>query len=104
MAISIGLQVRWPNGTAGTISQEAISKESGRDAFIVSLLAKREGHPDIRGDLRVTAEAHARLPGDDDAVKSHAIGAKLAKSITRNGLEDGFFFRVDVDGQGVQLL
>jgi hypothetical protein len=104
MAMRIGLNVRWPNGTAGTISQEAIRKETGRDAFIVSLLAKRDGHPNIRGDLRYTAEAHARFPGDDDAVKSTAIGVKLATSIERNGLEDGFFFRVDVDDQGIQLL
>jgi hypothetical protein len=92
MAMRIGLEVRWPNGTAGTISQEAIRKESGRDAFI------------IRGDLRLTSEVHARLPGHNDTVKSQAIGATLATSITRNGLADGFFFRVDVDDHGVQLL
>ena len=55
-------------------------------------------------DLRVTGETHDRLPGDDDAVKSTAIGVKLATSIKQNGLEDGFFFRVDVDDQGIQLL
>jgi hypothetical protein len=104
MAMRIGLEVRWPNGTAGTISQEAIRKESGRDAFIVSLVAKREGCHDIRGDLRLTSEVHARLPGHNDTVKSQAIGATLATSITRNGLADGFFFRVDVDDHGVQLL
>jgi hypothetical protein len=104
MAIRIGLDALWPNGTVGTISQEGIRKETGRDAFVVSLLAKREGHPNVRGDLRFTAEAHDRLPGADDVLKSTAIGAKLATSIKRDGLADGFFFRVDADDQGVQLL
>ena len=117
MAINIGLTVQWPDGTAGTILREAISRSREdrpflapddalivRDALIVTLLAKREGHQDIRGTLRHTDEARLRLPGDSDVAKSNAVGAKLAEYVKRHWLQDGFSCRVDVDDLGIQFL
>jgi glutamine synthetase adenylyltransferase len=44
------------------------------------------------------------MPGRDNAEKANAVGRKLVSWVAENGLKDGFFFRVDADDFGVQVL
>lgn len=92
MAISIGLNVRWPDGTAGTIVQHAIRREPNHDEFVASLVAQRQGRADIRGDLWFAAGS-LDLLGNDDAVRSNTMGAQLSAFVELNELQDGFSLR-----------
>ena len=101
-----GRVVRWPDGSDGTIRQEAFERDAGgglRHAFVARLVVERAGKPDLTGGLRFTAEAHHRMPGRDDAEKSNAVALKVVSWVAQHGLTDGFFFRVDADDSGVQL-
>ena len=108
MALDLnGTIVRWPNGTQGTVRQEEYALDSrggDRYEFVAKLKIERENHAPVTGQLHFTDEAWLRLPGRDDAEKSQAIGTVLKNRSTRTGLQDGFFFRVDADDDGVQLL
>jgi hypothetical protein len=101
-----GRVVRWPDGSDGTVHQEAFDLEgsgSGRHAFVVRVRVTRADKPDLTGALRFTGDAHKSLPGRDDAEKAHAVGLKLVSWVAQHGLTDGFFFRVDADDSGVHL-
>jgi len=101
-----GRSVRWPDGSDGTIQQEAFDGDrsaGGRQAFVARLRVRREGKPDITGGLRFTAAAHGRMPGRDDAEKANAVALKVVSWVAQHGLTDGFFFRVDADDSGVQI-
>ena len=101
-----GRTVRWPDGSDGTIQQEAFDQDGsggGRHAFVVRLRVTRASKPDLTGGLRFTAEGYDRMPGRDDAEKAHAVGLKLVTWVAQHGLTDGFFFRVDADDSGVQV-
>jgi hypothetical protein len=99
-----GRVLRWPDGSDGTIHQEAFDGDgSGRHAFVARLSVKRDGKPDLTGGLRFTAEAHDRMPGRDDAEKANAVALKVVSWVAQHGLTDGFFFRVDADDSGVQI-
>jgi hypothetical protein len=102
-----GTAVRWPDGTEGIITQESFDRDrgrGGRHAYVVHLRVKRDGKPEISGALRFTFEAHERMPGRDNAEKANAVSRKLVSWVAENGLKDGFFFRVDADDFGVQVL
>jgi hypothetical protein len=103
-----GRVVRWPDGTDGAIQQDDFQLDGsagGRHAFYVCRFrVKRDGKPDITGGLRFTAEAHARMPGRDDAEKADAVALKLVSWVAQHGLKDGFFFRVEADDSGIQVL
>ena len=101
-----GRAVRWPDGSDGTIQQEAFDRDAsggGRHAFVARLSVRRVGKPDLTGGLRFTAEAHDRMPGRDDAEKANAVALKVVSWVAQHGLTDGFFFRVDADDSGVQV-
>lgn len=101
-----GRVVRWPDGSDGTIHQDAFDRDGsggGRHAFVVRLSVKREGKPDLKGGLLFTAEAHARMPGRNDAEKADAVALKLVSWVAHYGLTDGFFFRVSADDFGVEM-
>jgi hypothetical protein len=101
-----GRVLRWPDGSDGTIHQEAFDLDGsggGRHAFVARLSVRRDGKPDLTGGLRFTAEAHDRMPGRDDAEKANAVALKVVGWVAQHGLTDGFFFRVDADDSGVQI-
>jgi hypothetical protein len=102
-----GRVVRWPDGSEGTIEQEDFNRDlssGGRHAFVALLKVRRDGKSDITGGLRFTHEAHERMPGRDDVEKANAVGLKLFSWVAKNGLKDGFFFRVDANDFGVQIV
>src|SRR5687767_5967460 len=99
-----GRGVRWPDGSDGIIQQEDFTLDqsaASRQAYVVRLRIKRESKPDITGGLRFTAAAYDRMPGRNDAEKANAVALKLVSWIALHGLEDGFFFRVEVDDLGM---
>ena len=99
-----GTVVRWPDGSEGTVHQEAFDWSTDRrQAYLVRLKVVRQGQPDITGALRFTLEAHERMPGRDDAEKANAVARKLVSRVAEKGLTDGFFFRVDADDFGVEV-
>jgi hypothetical protein len=99
-----GRTLRWPDGSDGTIHQEACESDGRtgrRQSFVIRLRVSRPAGGDLNGGLRFTAEAHERMPGRDDAEKANAVALKLVSWVAQNGLTDGFFFRVDADEVGV---
>ncbi len=99
-----GRNLRWPDGSDGTIHQEAFESDgrSGkRQSYVARLRVSRAGSADLNGGLRFTAEAHERMPGRDAAEKANAVALKLVSWVAQHGLTDGFFFRVDADELGV---
>jgi hypothetical protein len=101
-----GRVIRWPNGSDGTIHQEAFDSDSGtggRRAYVVRLRIERTDGPDITGGLRFTATAHERMPGRNDEEKANAVALKIVSWVAEHGLSDGFFFRVDAVDFGIEL-
>jgi hypothetical protein len=101
-----GTILRFPVGDTGTIRQDQLARDmtdGGRHAVIADLRVEREGHPDIQGRLRFTSEAFLRLPGNDEAEKSAAVGRRLIGWVAANDLLDGFFLRIDASDDGVQI-
>ena len=101
-----GRVVRWPDGTDGTIQQDDFDRDGsggGRHAYVGRLRVTRDGKSDITGGVRFTAEAHARMPGRDDAEKADAVALKLVSWVAQHGLKDGFFFRVEADDSGIEV-
>ena len=104
-----GRMLRWPDGTDGMIYQESFERErtsgSGpRQAYVVRLRVDRSGTNPITGALRFTAAAHERMPGRNDEEKSEAVALKIHSWVAQHGLTDGFFFRVEADDMGVEVL
>jgi hypothetical protein len=102
-----GRVVRWPDGSDGVIQQEDFTQDqsaASRRAYVARLRIKREAKPDITGALRFTAEAHNRMPGRNDAEKANAVALKLVSRIALHGLDDGFFFRVEADDLGIEVV
>jgi hypothetical protein len=102
-----GRVVRWPNGSDGIIQQEdfTLDQSSGsRQAYVARLRIRREAKPDITGALRFTAAAHNRMPGRNDEEKANAVALKLVSWIALHGLQDGFFFRVEADDLGIEVV
>ena len=103
-----GRMVRWPNGSDGIIHQEDFTEDqsagSRHAAFVARLRIKREAKPDITGAIRFSGEAHNRMPGRNDAEKANAVALKLVSWIAQHGLEDGFFFRVEADDLGIEVV
>jgi hypothetical protein len=102
-----GRMVRWPDGSDGVIQQEDFTQDQSggsRRAYVVRLRVKRQAKPDITGGLRFTGEAHNRMPGRNDAEKANAVALKLVSWVARHGLEDGFFFRVEADDSGIEVV
>jgi hypothetical protein len=102
-----GRVVRWPDGSDGVIQQEDFTQDqsaASRRAYVARLRIKREAKPDITGALRFTAEAHKRMPGRNDAEKANAVALKLVSRIALHGLDDGFFFRVEADDLGIEVV
>ena len=102
-----GRVVRWPDGSDGIIQQEdfTLDQSAGsRQAYVARLRIKREAKHDIAGGLRFTAAAHDRMPGRNDAEKAHAVALKLVSWIALHGLEDGFFFRIEADDLGIEVV
>jgi hypothetical protein len=102
-----GRAVRWPDGSDGTIQQEDFTQDqsaASRRAYVARLRIKRESKSDITGGLRFTGDAHGRMPGRNDTEKANAVALKLVSWIALNGLEDGFFFRVDAGDLGIELV
>ncbi len=102
-----GKVVRWPDGSNGTIYQEDFAQDqsaASRHAYVVRLRIKRDGKPDITGGLRFTGDSHGRMPGRNDAEKANAVGLKLVSWIAQNGLEDGFFFRIEAGDLGIEVV
>jgi hypothetical protein len=101
-----GTIVRWP-GSTGVVRQEGLRQDvsvGGRNATIVELRIERKGEADLRGSLRFTSDTFQRLPGKDDGEKAAAVARRLVGWVHAHGLIDGFFFRVDADDDGVQIL
>jgi hypothetical protein len=101
-----GRVVRWPDGSDGTIRQDAFDRDpsSGRrPAYVVRLRVERAGGPAITGGLRFTGEAHERIPGRNDEEKANAVALKIVSWVAQHGLVDGFFFRVDAGNLGIEL-
>ena len=103
-----GRAVRWPDGSDGVIQQEDFTldqKSSGsRQAYVVRLRIKREAKPDITGGLRFTGASHNQMPGRNDEEKAYAVALKLVSWIALHGLEDGFFFRIEADDHGIEVV
>jgi hypothetical protein len=102
-----GRVVRWPDGSNGTIEQEDFAQNqsaASRHAFVVRLRIRRDAKPDITGGLRFAGDAHNRMPGRNDAEKANAVALKLVSWVARHGLEDGFFFRVEADDLGIEIV
>lgn len=102
-----GRVVRWPDGSDGVIHQEDFTQDQsggGRRAYVARLRIKRQAKPDITGGLRFTGEAHTRMPGRNDIEKANAVALKLVSWVARHGLEDGFFFRVEADDLGIEIV
>jgi hypothetical protein len=102
-----GHSVRWPDGSDGTIRQESFDRErstGSRQAYVVRIIVDRAGAAPISGGLRFTAAAHEHMPGRNDAEKADAVALKIVSWVAQNGLTDGFFFRVEADDFGIELL
>jgi hypothetical protein len=102
-----GRVVRWPDGSNGTIEQEDFAQDqsaASRHGFVVRLRIRRDAKPHITGGLRFTGDAHNRMPGRNDAEKANAVALKLVSWVARHGLEDGFFFRVEADDLGIEIV
>ena len=102
-----GRGVRWPDGSDGVIQQENFTPDQGtasRRAYVARLRIKRDAKPDITGGLRFTGAAHTRMPGRNDEEKANAVALKLVSWIALHGLEDGFFFRVEADDLGIEIV
>ncbi|HTG89375.1 MAG TPA: hypothetical protein VL914_04245 [Vicinamibacterales bacterium] len=102
-----GCILRWPDGSDGTIYQESLEREktsSSRQAFVVRLRVDRAGTNPITGALRFTAAAHERMPGRNDREKVEAVALKIHSWVAQHGLTDGFFFRVEADDMGIEVL
>jgi hypothetical protein len=100
-----GRVVRWPDGSHGTIQQEAFDPDPGRGrrAYVARFRIERAGEPDVSGGLRFTSEAHERMPGRNDEEKANAVALKIVSWVAQHGLTDGFFFRVDADDFGINV-
>ena len=101
-----GRVIRWPDGSDGTIHQEAFESDSGtggRRAYVVRLRIERVGATDMTGGLRFTAATHDRIPGRNDEEKANAVALKIVSWVAQHGLKDGFFFRLDAVDWGVEL-
>ena len=101
-----GRAIRWPDGSDGTIRQEAFDRDpsSGtRHAYVVRLRIERADGADITGGLRFTAKSHEQMPGRNDEEKANAVALKIVSWVAQHGLKDGFFFRVDADAAGIEL-
>ncbi len=102
-----GCMLRWPDGSDGTIHQESLEREktsSSRQAFVVRLRVDRAGTNPMTGALRFTAAAHERMPGRNDQEKAEAVALKIHSWVAQHGLTDGFFFRVEADDTGIEVL
>ena len=101
-----GRSVRWPDGSDGTIQQEGFDREGSgsRHAYVVRFRVERTGAPHITGGLRFTAAAHERMPGRNDEEKAEALALKIVSWVAQHGLTDGFFFRVDANDSGIEVL
>jgi hypothetical protein len=102
-----GRTLRWPDGSDGVIHQESVDRDTGtgsRQAYIVRLRVDRAGGPSITGALRFTAAAHDHMPGRNDAEKAEAVALKIHSWVAQHGLTDGFFFRVEADDSGIEVL
>jgi hypothetical protein len=102
-----GRTLRWPDGSDGVIHQESFDRETStgsRQAYVVRLRVDRAGSNPITGALRFTAAAHAHMPGRNDAEKAEAVALKIHSWVAQHGLTDGFFFRVEADDSGVEVL
>jgi hypothetical protein len=102
-----GRVVRWPDGSDGIIQQEDFTQDqtaASRHACVARLRIKREAKPDITGGLRFTGKAHNRMPGRNDEEKANAVALKLVSWVALHGLEDGFFFRVEADDLGIEVV
>jgi hypothetical protein len=102
-----GCMLRWPDGSDGTIYQDSLEREktsSSRQAFVVRLRVDRAGTNPITGALRFTAAAHERMPGRNDQEKAEAVALKIHSWVAQHGLTDGFFFRVEADDTGIEVL
>ncbi len=102
-----GCMLRWPDGSDGTIRQESLEREktsSSRQAFVVRLRVDRAGTNPMTGALRFTAAAHERMPGRNDQEKAEAVALKIHSWVAQHGLTDGFFFRVEADDMGIEVL
>ena len=102
-----GCMLRWPDGSDGTIRQESLEREktsSSRQAFVVRLRVDRAGTNPITGALRFTVAAHERMPGRNDQEKAEAVALKIHSWVAQHGLTDGFFFRVEADDMGIEVL
>jgi hypothetical protein len=102
-----GRVVRWPDGSDGIIQQEDFTQDQSggsRRAYVARLRIRREAKPHITGGLRFTGEAHNRMPGRNDEEKANAVALKLVSWTALHGLEDGFFFRVEADDLGIEIV
>jgi hypothetical protein len=102
-----GRVVRWPDGSDGIVQQEdfTLDQSAGnRQAYVVRLRIKREAKPDITGGLRFTAAAHNQMPGRNDEEKANAVALKLVSWIALHGLQDGFFFRIEANDSGIEVV
>ena len=102
-----GCMLRWPDGSDGTVHQESIEREktsSSRQAYVVRLRVDRSGTNPISGALRFTTAAHDRMPGRNDVEKAEAVALKIHSWVAQHGLTDGFFFRVEADDMGIEVL
>ena len=102
-----GRVVRWPDGSTGTIQQDDFVQDqtaASRLHYIARLRIRRDAKPDITGGVRFTGEAYNRMPGRNDSEKANAVALKLVSWIARHGLDDGFFFRVEVDDLGIEIV
>jgi hypothetical protein len=102
-----GRMLRWPDGSDGIIHQESFDREQStgsRQAYVVRLRVDRAGGHPITGALRFTASAHQHMPGRNDAEKAEAVALKIHSWVAQHGLTDGFFFRVEADDSGIEVL
>lgn len=105
MALLLGVNLTWPNGTQGTLIQDDMRDDVGpdgvrRDAFLIAVRVARDGAGELHGRFRITYEAIHRLDGTDDAERSRDIGASFATFVATHGLNDGFAFSVVVADGG----
>jgi len=102
-----GRVVRWPDGSDGIVQQEdfTLDQSAGsRQAYVVRLRIKREAKPDITGGLRFTAASHNQMPGRNDEEKANAVALKLVSWTALHGLQDGFFFRIEANDLGIEVV
>jgi hypothetical protein len=102
-----GRTLRWPDGSDGIIHQESFDREKStgsRQAYVVRLRVDRPSGQPITGALRFTAAAHDHMPGRNDAEKAEAVALKIHSWVAQHGLTDGFFFRVEADDSGIEVL